>query len=202
MASTIHCMGLSVIINKVMQGVDKLRWFNISLGSLLILSIFITSGAVFAGEDHWKDMGIIRLNKRDMAPAFSLPLLSGAEVGPHTYKGKVIILNFWASWCPPCRREMPSMERLYRDYKDKGVVILGVNDMESEEDVRSFYDEYMLSFPTVLDKDGKVFNQYGVLAIPTSFIIDREGRLIGKVFGPREWDSEHARALIKELLGK
>ncbi len=193
-------MGLSVIINKVIQGVDKLRWLKTSLGSLLILSIIITSGAVFAGDDHWKDMGIIRLNKRDMAPAFSLPLLSGGEAGPHTYKGKVIILNFWASWCPPCRREMPSMERLYRDYKDKGLVILGVNDMESEEDVRGFYDEYMLSFPTVLDRDGKVFTRYGVLAIPTSFIIDREGRLIGKAFGPREWDGEHARALIQELI--
>ncbi len=177
-----------------------MRGIKVSFVWFLVLSLLVFSGAALAEDGHWDDMGIIRLNKNDPAPAFSLPLLSGGEAGVHTYKDKVIILNFWASWCPPCREEMPSMERLYKDYKDRGLIILGINDMETEEEVGAFMEEYKLTFPTVLDKSGKVFTQYRVFAIPTSFIIDREGRLMGKVFGSRQWDNEHARALIEELV--
>ena len=92
------------------------------------------------------------------------------------------------------------MERLYNNYKDRGLVILAINDMETKKDVGAFMEEYKLTFPTLLDKAGKVFDMYRVFAIPTSFIIDKKGRLIGKIFGSRQWDNEHVQALIEQLI--
>jgi len=109
-------------------------------------------------------------------------------------------LNFWASWCPACREEMPSMELIYKDYKDKGFEILAIDIMEDRKTVEAFMEKMGLSFTALLDSDGKVFNDYRVAAIPTTFIIDRRG-IIQRIFiGAVFWDHSNYRNLIEDLL--
>ena len=121
-------------------------------------------------------------------------------MGLKDLQGKVVFLNFWATWCGPCRDEMPSMEALYTQYKDKGLEIIAVNVRESSKEVLAFMNEYSLSFPAVLDSDGRVSNSYGIQAIPTSFIIDREGKIITRLVGSIDWDTPEIRAAIESLL--
>ncbi|HIE26377.1 TPA: TlpA family protein disulfide reductase, partial [Candidatus Poribacteria bacterium] len=106
----------------------------------------------------------------------------------------------WATWCPPCRKEMPSMEKLYQKFKDRDFVMLAVDLKESREKVKKFMEDYKLNFPALLDSKGKVGNIYSVWSIPTTYLIGRSGRIIGKAVGARDWASEDAFNLIEELL--
>jgi thiol-disulfide isomerase/thioredoxin len=120
---------------------------------------------------------------------FTLPLLDGKNVKLSSLKGKVVFLNFWATWCPPCRSEMPSMETLYQRYRGKGLEFLAVDVMERKEQVASFMKNFGLSFPVALDSSGNISGMYGVRGIPTTFIIDRNGRIIVASVGGREWNT-------------
>ena len=115
-------------------------------------------------------------------------------------KGKVVFLNFWATWCGPCRDEMPSVEILYKRFKDKGLEILAVNCQENQEDVLAFMANYGLTFPALLDEDGRVSGAYGIQAIPTTFLINRDGRIILRLVGSINWDTEKIHAAIESLL--
>ncbi len=110
-----------------------------------------------------------------LAPDFTLTDLDGNRVTLSEYRGKVVFINFWASWCPACRAEMPEIEAVYQEYKDKDVVIVGVDIMETEDKVRQFVEQGGYSWTFVIDTTGEVSNNYGITAIPTSFFIDREG---------------------------
>ena len=136
---------------------------------------------------------------------FSLRLLNGgaskeARASLSSYRGKVVILNFWATWCPPCRAEMPSMETLYQRFKDQGLEILAVDIREEESVVRQFIQNNKYTFPVMLDSDGRVSSMYGIQAIPTSFILNREGKIIGRVVGSIYWDTPQAIAVFEALL--
>jgi len=131
---------------------------------------------------------------------FSLPALTGENVSLSALKGKVVFLNFWATWCGPCRAEMPSMEALYQSYKEQGLEILAVNCGEAGPGVLAFMNNNKLSFPVLLDSDGKVSQTYGVQAIPSSFIINREGNIISRVVGSLDWDTPKIRAVFEKLL--
>jgi len=137
--------------------------------------------------------------RRDPAD-FSLTVLSGGSARLSDYKGKVVILNFWATWCPPCVAEMPSMENLYKQYKDKGVEILAVDLRENVNTVRQFINNNGYTFPVLLDRDGRVGGLYGVEAIPTTYIIDREGKIAGRIVGSIYWDTPQVIAAIETLL--
>ena len=137
--------------------------------------------------------------RRDPAD-FSLTVLSGGSARLSDYKGKVVILNFWATWCPPCVSEMPSMENLYKQYKDKGVEILAVDLRENVNTVRQFINNNGYTFPVLLDRDGRVGGLYGVEAIPTTYIIDREGKIAGRIVGSIYWDTPQVIAAIETLL--
>ena len=115
-------------------------------------------------------------------------------------KGKVVFLNFWATWCGPCKQEMPSMETLYKRYKERGLEILTVNSMEGKEHVVSYMKDNGFSFPVVLDMDGKAGSNYGIQAIPTSFLIDREGKIISRIVGSIDWDTPKIHAVIEQML--
>lgn len=155
---------------------------------------------VLAEEDHWRELGVIRLPGLP-PPDFTLPGLDGGAITLSDLQGKVVLINFWATWCPPCREEMPSMEKVYRRFKDKDFTILAVDIMEHPDTVRRFARRYELTFPILLDANGEVTQKYVANAIPTSYIVDKEGKAVGKVIGPRNWDGEHARALLEALLG-
>jgi len=131
---------------------------------------------------------------------FSLQTLDGAISTLSAYKGKVVILNFWATWCPPCRVEMPSMETLYQRYKNRGLEMLAVNLQENPDAVRSFIQEHGYTFPIPLDRNGAVGSRYGISAIPTSLIIDKEGKIIGRVVGSIYWDTPQVFDVFEALL--
>ena len=125
---------------------------------------------------------------------------TGKNLSLSALKGKVVFLNFWATWCGPCRAEMPSMEVLYGRYKEKGLEIFAVNCGEEQEQVLAFMKNNGLSFPAALDSDGKVSKSYGIQAIPTSFIIDREGKIIVRLVGSIDWDTPKIRTALERLL--
>ena len=116
-------------------------------------------------------------NGRKAAANFSLPDSDGVKVALVDYKGKVVLLNFWATWCPPCRREMPDMEKLYQLLSQKGLVVLAVSD-EKRETVEDFLKKQNYTFPVLLDPDGKVNAAFGIEGIPNSFLFDRQGKLL------------------------
>ncbi len=111
------------------------------------------------------------------APDFVLKSLDGQEVRLSDYRGKVVLVNFWASWCPPCRAEMPLFEDIYKRYKDKGFLILAISTDVNEEAVHKFLKDIKVSFPVLMD-DGKVSETYGITGLPTSFLIGRDGKVV------------------------
>ena len=126
---------------------------------------------------------------------------------PHTlsqYRGKVVLVNFWATWCPPCRREMPSMERLSQRLKDQPFVILAINQQENPEDVFVFTGqlEPTPTFPILFDRDSKVSHAWGVLGLPASFIVDQQGRVVYRAMGGREFDHPEIEQTIRALIKK
>ncbi len=116
---------------------------------------------------------------RPAAVPFSLPTLVGDTVSLEDYRGKVVLLNFWASWCPSCRSEMASLELYFQAHQTEGLTVLGINYQEDMKTVASFVADEALSFPLLLDEEGKVTAKYGIVGLPTSYFIDCEGRVIG-----------------------
>ncbi len=132
---------------------------------------------------------------------FSLPDLSGKIIHLSDFKGKVVLLNFFATWCIPCRAEMPSLEEAFQTNKDKGFVVLAIAaDVQGKEVVAPFVQEYGLTFPVVLDPENKVLGQYSVRGIPVSYLLDRQGNIAGMQPGEADWSSEKAQILIERLL--
>ncbi len=135
------------------------------------------------------------------APDFQLIDLQGNWQALPDYRGKVVLLNFWATWCGPCRVEMPSMEHVYQDLKNEGFAILAISsDPQGSIVTRPFVAAQGLTFPILHDSDYQVSGSYGVRTLPMSFLIDRNGTLTQRVFGARDWNSEEARELIRGLL--
>ncbi|MGD6818612.1 TlpA family protein disulfide reductase [Metabacillus sp. 113a] len=123
----------------------------------------------------------------EAAPDFELKTLSGESAKLSDYKGQKIILNFWASWCPPCKAEMPHMEEFYEKNKDSKFTILAVNltNMDRGEDsIKSFVEDYQLTFPILLDEKGEIGAEYQAHAIPTSYVLDEEGIIRNRITGP------------------
>jgi len=140
------------------------------------------------------------LNKSIEPENFTLPLLNGENASLSSFKGNVVILNFWATWCPPCRAEMPSMEILYKRYREMGLEILAVDIGENIDTVNQFIQRYNYSFPVLLDTKSQISAIYGIEAIPTTFIIDREGKITGRVVGSIQWDTPQVFEAIEKLL--
>ena len=135
------------------------------------------------------------------APEFALADLMGSRVRLSDHQGHVVLLNFWATWCAPCRAEMPSMEKLYQAYRDRGLVILAISgDRTSRSSVEAFVQELGVTFPILLDPAGEVFAQYGVRGLPTSYLLDRQGRIVSAEAGARDWNSTVARRVVEALL--
>ena len=135
------------------------------------------------------------------APDFRLMDLHGKAVSLSDYQGKVVLLNFWATWCGPCRIEMPAMEDLYRSMQPKGLEILAVSvDQQGTAVTRPFQEAMGLSFPILHDQDYQVGLTYGARTLPMTFAIDRRGVIRQLVFGARDWNSPEARRGIAEIL--
>lgn len=150
----------------------------------------------------YASVGVQRINPPFEAEGFTLEDLRGSMMSLRDFRGKVIFLNFWASWCGPCRIEMPAMELLWQVFQDDDFVILAVDVKEERDTVSSFIEKNDYTFPVLLDSRGKVASMYDLRAYPTSFLIDREGKVVGKAVGAREWASKDSFDLIKYLLDK
>lgn len=135
-------------------------------------------------------------------PEFSGFTVEGQRVSLDSLQGKVVILNFWATWCLECRPEMPMFERLHREFGAQGLSVVGINAREGATAVRVYAKELGLTFPLILDPRGTINAAYGVIGLPTTFLIGRDGRPVALAIGPREWNGEPARALIQALLAE
>lgn len=135
------------------------------------------------------------------APNFQLWDLDGNPISLSEYQGWVVLVNFWATWCGPCRVEMPAMERLYREFNSKGFEILAVStDPQGIAVTRPFKESLGLSFPILHDSDYRVGIAYGARTLPITFLVDRQGMIRHRIFGARDWGSQEARQLIQTLL--
>lgn len=117
------------------------------------------------------------------APKFTLKSLKGLDLSLESFKGKVVLLNFWATWCVPCRIEMPHLEKAYRENKKDGFVVIGINVLQDADKIRGFVQKEKITFPIALDKDGKIMKLYNVGALPYSVLIDRMGNVKYKRVG-------------------
>ena len=152
-------------------------------------------------DNFLADLGIEPSQEKTPAPAFLLNDSDGNVVRFDDLRGKVVLLNFWATWCPPCRLEMPSLEALHRQLGLRGLAVLAVATRDDASDVWSFFNEHRLSFPALLDPGAHAYRNYGIWSLPTSFVIDQQGYLVGKVVGHRDWSSEQSKDFFVHLLG-
>ena len=135
-------------------------------------------------------------------PEFNGRTADGRTVSLASLQGNVVLLNFWATWCLECRPEMPMFERLHREFSAQGLAVVGINAREGTATIREYAKELGLTFPLILDSAGKINSAYGVIGLPTTFLIGRDGRAVARAIGPREWNGKPARALIETLLAE
>ena len=145
---------------------------------------------------------LTRLSAPIEAPDFQLEDMDGEKYSLESYRGKVVILNFWASWCPPCRREIPSMEALHQAFKDEAFAILAINEWETEDHVFAFMGQLPVEpgFPILFDLDSEVAQSFGVKGLPTTLLLDTQGKIVYRAVGGRDFDHPEVKKIIRELL--
>ena len=153
-------------------------------------------------ERLFGNMGILKMPHPTPPLEIQLGDLLGNIVRLSEFRGKIVFLNFWATWCPTCVVEMPSMEKLHRRFKDQDFAMIAVNLKESETQVKSFFEKLQLSFTALLDVNGEVASGLAVNALPTTFFLDKKGRIIGMALGPREWDNQASIELFEFLINR
>jgi len=135
-------------------------------------------------------------------PEFNGSTIDGRTVSLASLSSKIIVLNFWATWCQECRTEMPMFQRLHREFASQGLSVIGINAREETPAIQKYAKELGLNFPLVLDAKGEINAAYGVIGLPATFLIGRDGRAVARAVGPREWSGEQALAIIRALLAE
>lgn len=151
-------------------------------------------------DDAFAELRLFRPPQRKPAPDFSAPLTDGNTFRLSDQRDKLILINFWATWCGPCRWEMPAMERLYRRYRDQGFVLIGLSVDRDPKVIPPFAKRYDLTFPIGLDPNSRVGTAYGIRGLPSTAIVDRRGDVAALAVGPRDWDNAAAHALVEGML--
>jgi thiol-disulfide isomerase/thioredoxin len=181
---------------------------------MFIISFFNVSAFTIGNSEDKLAGGFTSLNERLQQVGFDIPTdelplidfelvnLNGVKENLSDYRGQVIFLNFWATWCGPCRSEMPSMEKVYKELKDKGFTIVAVDLGENPSTVQAFVDEFGLTFPVLLDQTNAVGSMYNAQSIPTTYLIGRDGNILGRAVGVRPWEEEAYKNLFLEILAK
>lgn len=147
----------------------------------------------------FREMAIIKVPHETKPVEINLKDMNGNLVSISGFRGKIVFVNFWTTWCPPCRLEMPSMEKLHKRLKDKDFVMVAIDLQESASRVKKFFKDFKLTFLALLDREGEVGTRLRVRNIPTTYILDKEGKIIGKAVGPREWDTKDSIRLFEYL---
>ena len=136
------------------------------------------------------------------SPEFDGTTADGRRMSLVSLRGKVVLINFWATWCLECRPEMPLFEQLHREFAAQGLSVVGINAREGTVAIQRYAKELSLTFPLVLDPKGEINAAYGVIGLPATFLIGRDGRAVALAIGPRDWASAPARAIIQALLAE
>ena len=157
-------------------------------------------GRVLPLDEAVKELDLIRPARPKVADDFTVPTPAGATFRLGDQRGKVVMVNFWATWCPPCLEEMPAMERLYRRHKDAGFTLVAISVDADPKKVTPFVSEHKLTMPIGVDPKMELAQTYGVRALPSSFVVGRDGNLAALAIGPRHWDNDAAHSLVEGML--
>jgi peroxiredoxin len=167
----------------------------------LIVTIALIVVSLVQDDSSLESLKMSSIREGIPAPNFTFPGLDGKNTSLSDYKGKVVLVNIWATWCPPCVEEMPSMQKLYNEFNGKNFEILAVSiDAAGVDAVAPFMKKYKLSFPALMDPKGTIKSKYGVTGVPESFIIDKQGILVGKIIGPRDWAAQEIFGFFQDLI--
>ncbi|MGH7388646.1 MAG: TlpA disulfide reductase family protein [Candidatus Rokuibacteriota bacterium] len=153
-------------------------------------------------DEAMQALELIRPARGKAAGDFTLPLVDGQRFRLSEHQGRPVFINFWATWCPPCLEELPAMERLWREHKERGLVMVAVSLDANPKVVAPFIAKHGFTFPVAIDSRLDVANAYGVRALPATVLVDRQGQLAALALGPRAWDNAAAHALIGGLTGR
>jgi len=187
-------------MNEEIQKVRRINYQSIVLIALFIIGVGIIV-LLQINKSSFNPAEKPRFEKGMPAPNFTLPDLDGNMVSLADYKGKVVLLNIWATWCPPCVEEMPSMEKLHQALKDEKFAILAVSiDESGAEAVRPFMKKHKLSFLALIDTAGAINSLYQTTGVPESFVIDKDGRIVEEVIGPRDWAAASAIRYFRSMI--
>ncbi len=164
------------------------------------LLMIIMGGLLAATVVVWDSTRDRSVNAGDLAPEFSVVTEEGRTLTRSNFGGKVLVLNFWASWCAPCREETPSMEQFHRQLTDKGVVLLGISVDKTADKYKSFLKRFGVTFPTSHDPAKQVSDSYFTYRYPETYIINRQGRVLEKIVGRKNWTDPNFIKSIEGLL--
>lgn len=167
---------------------------------LALLACWILGGAVVLADTPSAPFTISRLDSGKSLPVFQLKTLQGESVDSKALSGRVLILNFWATWCGPCKEEMPSLERLRQKFYSDQLQILAVTTENRPQEIQAFWHQLELQFDVLLDEQEELSQTLMVRNMPTTVIFDAHGNLRGRIMGPREWDNPETLSFIASLL--
>ncbi len=173
------------------------------LGLLIIVALILLVLRFQKMGNPQQEINFNQLKPKEgyLAPKFTLRNLRGNLEGLDDHAGKVIVVNFWATWCAPCVKEMPSFETLYRRFRSQGLTVLAVSlDKDRSAKVQEFVDKYKLSFPVLLDTEGVAEKLYPSFTIPFTYVIDKQGRVVARIDGAKDWESPETFKAIEYLL--
>ncbi len=172
-----------------MEQVKTERWLRLGLAGLVVALIAVVG-------DTLRDR---RVGVGDTAPEFTITTDSGRSISASDFGGKLLVLNFWATWCPPCVEEMPALEEFHRRMRQSGVVVLGISVDKDENTYRSFLKRAGVSFLTARDPQTSISSEYGTYRYPETYVINSDRKVVQKIIGPHPWTDEKT---IRDILSK
>ena len=163
--------------------------------------LFWVAGAGFSLAPEASGQGVFQSYTKPQAiPDFSLPNLQGKQVNIRDHRGQVILLNFWATWCPNCRQEGPSLQKMYNQYQTRDVIFYRISSKEKAETIKNFLEKESLNVPVLIDKDGRTERLLGVWVHPTTYLINRRALVCYRIMGAIDWTGPQAMSIIDQLI--
>ena len=170
------------------------------LAAGFFVALCLYAAAPLAKPDYGAVPKLQETKERMPAPDFTLLDSDGKKVSLKDFRGKVVFLNFWGTWCGPCREEMPGMQRLYQEFRGRGFEIIGVNVKDRRPDALAFVKQLQVTYPILFDVQGEVGVLYGAFGMPLTYLIDRNGIVVARLLGDADWYTPGARKLIRALV--